>query len=118
MASSSDQEFCPYLVKLFLSINPGDSINVGDRKLTAVRPPLFDNPTTIGIYDDSSQAFFSADSFGGILSSPAQDADEIREVDLSQGMTVWACSDSPWVHMVQPSKFNKGWIEFVKWIRR
>ena len=31
-------------------LNPGDSIRVGDRNLTAVRPPLFDNPTTIGIY--------------------------------------------------------------------
>ena len=89
-------------------LNPGDSISVGDRKLTAVRPPLFDNPTTLGLYDDNSQAFFSADCFGGITSSPAQDADEIQEVDLSQGMNVWACADSPWVHMVQPSKFNQG----------
>ena len=32
-------------------LNSGDSINIGDRTLTAVRPPLFDNPTTIGIYD-------------------------------------------------------------------
>ena len=28
-------------------LNSGDSINVGDRTLTAIRPPLFDNPTTI-----------------------------------------------------------------------
>jgi flavorubredoxin len=89
-------------------VNPGDSISVGDRKLTAVRPPTFDNPTTIGAYDDRSQAFFSADSFGGITSSQVQDADEIAEADLSQGMTAWACADSPWVHMVQPSKFNEG----------
>jgi flavorubredoxin len=39
-------------------LNSGDSIRVGDRRLTAVRPPLFDNPTTIGIYDDKSEAFF------------------------------------------------------------
>ena len=41
-------------------LNPGDSINVGDRKMTAVRPPLFDNPTTIGVYDDKSEAFFES----------------------------------------------------------
>ena len=58
-------------------LNSGDSIRVGDRQLTAVRPPLFDNPTTIGIYDNKSEAFFSADCFGAIISSPAQNADDV-----------------------------------------
>jgi len=57
-------------------LNLGDSISVGDRKLTAVRSPLFDNPTTIGIYDDRAEAFFSADCFGAIIPSPAQKADD------------------------------------------
>ena len=87
-------------------LNPGESISVGDRKLTAVRPPLFDNPTTIGIYDNKSEVFFSVDSFGAILSSPAQDADEVREVDLAQGMRIWATADNPWVHMLEPNKFS------------
>ncbi len=88
-------------------LNSGDSIKVGDRKLTAVRPPLFDNPTTIGIHDDKSGAFFSADCFGAIISSPAQSADDIAEEDLAQGVVGWATADSPWVHMVKPSEFGK-----------
>jgi flavorubredoxin len=84
-------------------LNSGDSISVGDRKLTAVRPPLFDNPTTIGIYDNKSETFFSADCFGALIPSPAQDADDVREGDLAQGMITWAGADSPWVHMVAPS---------------
>jgi flavorubredoxin len=88
-------------------INSGDSIRVGDRTLTAVRPPLFDNPTTIGIYDNKSEAFFSADFFGAIIPSPAQNADDVTEGDLAQGMTSWASADSPWVHMVEPSEFSQ-----------
>jgi flavorubredoxin len=88
-------------------LNSGDSISVGDRKLTAVRPPLFDNPTTIGIYDDKSEAFFSADFFGAIIPSPAQNADDVAEGDLAQGMISWASADSPWVHTVEPSEFNQ-----------
>jgi flavorubredoxin len=87
-------------------LNSGDSISVGDRKLTAVRPPMFDNPTTIGIYDNKSEAFFSADCFGAIIPSPAQNADDIKEGDLSQGMISWESADSPWVHMVEPGVFN------------
>jgi flavorubredoxin len=87
-------------------LNPGDSIHVGDRKLTAVRPPLFDNPTTIGIYDDKSEAFFSADCFGAIIPTPVQRADDIAEADLAQGMAGWASLDNPWVHMVHLSEFS------------
>jgi flavorubredoxin len=88
-------------------LNSGDSISAGDRKLTAVRPPLFDNPTTIGVYDDKSEAFFSADFFGAIIPSPAQNADDVAEGDLAQGMISWASVDSPWVYMAEPSGFIK-----------
>jgi hypothetical protein len=88
-------------------LNPGDSIHVGDRKLTAVRPPLFDNPTTIGVYDDQTQAFFSADCFGAIIASPVESVDDIAEGDLSQGISGWASLDSPWVHMVAPARFGQ-----------
>ncbi len=88
-------------------LNSGDSIRVGDRKLTAVRPPLFDNPTTIGIYDNKSEAFFSADCFGALIPSPAQNAEDILEGDLSRGMISWASGDNPWVHMVEPIVFSQ-----------
>ena len=88
-------------------LNSGDSIRVGDRKLTAVRPPLFDNPTTIGVYDDKSKAFFSADCFGAIIPSPAQSTDDVAEGDLAQGMAGWASLDNPWVHMVEPREFSQ-----------
>jgi flavorubredoxin len=88
-------------------LNSGDSISVGDRKLIAVRPPLFDNPTTIGIYDSKSEAFFSADCFGAIIPSPAGNADDLTHGDLSQGMIGWESADSPWVHMVEPGVFTK-----------
>ena len=88
-------------------LNPGDSISVGDRKLTAVRPPLFDNPTTIGVYDDKSEAFFSADCFGAIIPTPAQHTDNVAEMDLAQGMAGWASLDNPWVHMVKQNEFSQ-----------
>ncbi|MBN1919073.1 MAG: MBL fold metallo-hydrolase [Verrucomicrobia bacterium] len=88
-------------------LNPGDSINAGDRKLTAVRPPLFDNPTTIGMYDSKTEAFFSADCFGALIPSPAQNADGVSAADLAQGMLSWASTDNPWVHMVDPGVFSE-----------
>jgi flavorubredoxin len=88
-------------------LNPGNSINAGDRELIAVRPPIFDNPTTIGIFDKTSEAFFSADFFGAIIPSPAKDVEDLAEKDLEQGMVSWASADSPWIHMVDASRFSK-----------
>lgn len=80
---------------------------MGGRKLTAVRPTIFDNPTTIGVYDNKSEAFFSADFFGAIISSPVRDADDVPDGDLTQGMISWASADSPWVHMVESKRFSQ-----------
>jgi flavorubredoxin len=88
-------------------LNPWDRIGAGDRKLTAVRPPLFDNPTTVGIYDDRADVFLSADCFGAIIASPARNANDIPEGVLAQGMITWAGADSPWIHMVEPPAFIK-----------
>ena len=86
-------------------LNPGESIDVGDRKLTAVRPPLYDAPGVNGIYDDKTGAFFSVDSFGAIIPSKVQDAADIPAQDLAQGFYIWHAVDQPWVHLVDESKF-------------
>lgn len=88
-------------------LNPDESIDAGDRTLTAVRPPLFDNPTTIGIHDDRSGALFSADCFGALLAAPALEVEEIEASALAQGLSGWASLDSPWVHMVEPGAFSR-----------
>ena len=48
-------------------INPGQTITVGDRRLTALRPPVFDNPITTGFVDHHDGALFSSDCFGALL---------------------------------------------------
>jgi glyoxylase-like metal-dependent hydrolase (beta-lactamase superfamily II) len=85
-------------------INAWERVSVGDRTLTAVQPPLFDNPGTVGFYDDRSQILFSSDCFGGVL--PSMNAAELRDAadipaeTLTQGQALWATMESPWVHHV------------------
>lgn len=97
----------PVPMKQVYCLNPGDSISAGDRTLTAVRPPLFDNPTTIAVYDDKSETFFSADCFGAIIPSPKKDVDDVSQEDLEQGMITWASTDSPWIHGIEPHNFGR-----------
>lgn len=92
-------------------VTEGDRISVGDRDLTAIRPPLFDSPSTTGILDNSSGVLFSSDCFGAPLPSVDEAAvTSIAEIDpltLTQGQMSWATVDSPWVTSVDTNIFAR-----------
>jgi glyoxylase-like metal-dependent hydrolase (beta-lactamase superfamily II) len=94
--------------RLYL-LNPGQTLDVGDRTLTAFRPPLFDNPGTIGLFDERSGACFSSDCFGAPLPDAQLAAcDDVRDVpqdQLRSAQLLFASVDSPWVHTVDRSKY-------------
>jgi flavorubredoxin len=88
-------------------LNPGQKITVGDRTLTAIKPPAFDNPSTTGFFDDKSGVFFSSDCFGALLSDVPQNAADLSDKDLREGQVFWATVDSPWLHKVDRGAFAR-----------
>jgi flavorubredoxin len=86
-------------------VNPGQSVDVGDRRLTAIRPPAFDNPITQGLYDDGSGALFSSDCFGALLDDVPESVDDLSEEELRQGQVFWGTVDSAWLHHVDRAAF-------------
>lgn len=92
-------------------LNPGQSLDVGDRTLTAFRPPLFDNPATVGFTDSRSGVCFSSDCFGGPMPTAelatAGDLSGISPEALREAQLMWATVDSPWVHDVDTDRYHK-----------
>ncbi len=86
-------------------LNPGESIDVGDRKLTAVKPPTFDNPATQGFFDSKTRVLFSSDCFGALMQEPSESANDMTADALRQGQVAWTTVDSPWLHKVDEGKF-------------
>lgn len=89
------------------AIRVGDEIHVGDRTLTAVAPPLFDNPMSIGLLDRSTGALFSVDAFGAILPEATQSMGDVPPEAMAGGMVGWATADSPWAHITDHAKFGQ-----------
>lgn len=93
-------------------LNPGQTLDVGDRGLTAFRPPLFDNPATVGFLDDLTGACFSSDCFGAPM--PTAELASCPDVGYAAtdavraGQLLWASVDSPWVHTVDQAKYQAG----------
>jgi Metallo-beta-lactamase superfamily len=91
-------------------LNPGQSLDVGDRRLTGFRPPLFDNLATVGILDTCNGVCLSSDCFGAPL--PSADLAQAENVavtssdDLRAAQLLWASVDSPWVHNVDVTKLT------------
>lgn len=94
--------------RVFL-INPGQALDVGDRRLHCFRPPLFDNPATAGFVDDRTGAMFSSDCFGAPMPTAsaalADDAGGLPAREVAAGQQLWATVDSPWVHGVDRSRY-------------
>ena len=73
-------------------VNPGQTVDVGDRTLTAVRPPAFDNPITTGLRDDRSGIFFSSDCFGALLDEVPDCAEDLSARSCNRARS----SGPPW----------------------
>ena len=89
-------------------VNPGQRVEVGDRTLTAVRPPAFDNPITTGFCDERSGIFFSSDCFGALWTRCPSPPRTCPPTTLRQGQVFWATVDSSWLHRGRPSGFAVG----------
>src|SRR4051812_10322408 len=96
-------------------LNPGQALDVGDRKLHAFRPPLFDSPMTVGFYDDKTGTCFSSDCFGApVQSMDAALVDDVAQLppeELRAAQLLWATADSPWVLTVDRAKFAASYAE-------
>lgn len=88
-------------------LNPGQTMTIGHRTLTAFRPPAFDNPCTTGFHDASSGALFTSDCFGALLAAVPARAADLSDEELRQGQVFWATVDSPWLHGTDTALLEK-----------
>ena len=88
-------------------INDGDTFDVGDRRLHAVRPPVWDSPTTRGLFDDRTGVYWGVDAFATPM--PLGVTDTVAELDpefWADGLAMFVHNAlSPWLALVDPAKF-------------
>jgi glyoxylase-like metal-dependent hydrolase (beta-lactamase superfamily II) len=86
-------------------LNPGQSLDLGDRRITAVKPPSYDAPETTGFIDERTRVLFSADAFGALMHEPAEEVSDIPPARLRDGMLTWATVDAPWLNITDAGRF-------------
>jgi len=87
-------------------VRAGESFDVGDRTLATVRPPIFDAPTTRGLYDPTTGVYWAADSFASLVPGPLTDAASIPPAMWEETFLFLNRLISPWHTLVDPARFG------------
>lgn len=88
-------------------VGDGESFDVGDRTLQAVRPPVFDSPTTRGLFDPETGVYWASDAFATPLPSPMRDTADLDRAAWLDGMHMFGQYVSPWLTMVDDGAYQR-----------
>lgn len=86
-------------------VGDGETIDVGDRKLIAIRPPVYDSPTTRGLFDPTTGVYWASDAFASPMLTPIRDVCELDQEMWSMGMPTFNRALSPWIEVADEAKF-------------
>lgn len=88
-------------VSRFDLVSPGDTLELGGRRLRAIRPPCYDAPETLG-FQAADGALYVVDSFGAVLPAVASRLEDIDDWTLEDGLVSWGALDAPWQAELDP----------------
>jgi len=85
-----------------------ESFDIGDRTLYAVRPPVFDSPTTRGLFDPRTGVYWSVDTFATPLPDLKMGVADLDPEFWQFGLTLFAMGAvSPWLAWADSAKFGR-----------
>jgi flavorubredoxin len=86
----------------------GEALDVGDRELRALRPPVYDSPTTRGLFDPTTGVYWAVDTFATPLPDPALGIADLDAEFWDFGLMLFALGAvSPWLSMVDTKKYDR-----------
>jgi flavorubredoxin len=94
-------------------MDDGVTFEAGDRQMKVVRPPLYDCPTTRGLFDTKTGVYWASDTFATPVPGGAGADELVRDVSeldaefWNHGMTMFAFNAlAPWLSLVDPDRFD------------
>jgi flavorubredoxin len=88
-------------------VGDGEGLDVGDRVLRTVRPPIFDSPTTRGLYDPTTGVYWGSDAFAAPMPVPVADVADLDPEGWLAGMATFDNYVSPWLRLVDDRKYQR-----------
>jgi flavorubredoxin len=99
-------EMPPFPLERMRWIEPGGTLDAGDRTLHLFRPPIFDGPTTRGLYDPTTAAMWIVDSFA-CLTPGALDVHDLPPDHVEEQLRAMNSIVSPWHAWLDPAVYRR-----------
>jgi flavorubredoxin len=87
-------------------VNDGEHFQAGDRRLVAMAPPTFDNPTTRGLFDASTGVYWASDSFSAPVPGEMATAAELDPDFFREGFLQFQQMLAPWLQWTDPARYQ------------
>lgn len=87
-------------------VDDGEGIDVGDRVLRTIRPPIYDSPTTRGLFDPTTGVYWASDSFATPMDRPVRDVAELEHDFWTGGINTFDNYVSAWLPLVDEARFQ------------
>jgi flavorubredoxin len=88
-------------------IEPGGSFDAGDRTLHLFRPPIFDGPTTRGLYDSRTAAMWIVDTFACLTPGAIHDVHDLPKELVDETLPLFNSMVSPWHEWLDPATYRR-----------
>jgi flavorubredoxin len=88
-------------------VNDGERFEAGGRTFSVVRPPLYDAPTTRGLYDPASGVYWAVDTYGTPVTAPTDDVAELDRAFWDEMFAGFNPANSPWAQIVDAGLFGR-----------
>ncbi|HUF97774.1 MAG TPA: MBL fold metallo-hydrolase [Ilumatobacter sp.] len=86
-------------------LEPNDTFEANGRTYATVRPPLYDSPTTRGLFDTATGVYWASDCFATMVPHALGDVAELSADEWIGACYAQSQQLSPWLSMVDPSLF-------------
>ena len=87
-------------------IADGEALDIGDRTLQALRPPVYDSPTTRGLFDPTTGVYWAVDTFASLSPGFVATADDVPHDLWTESLLQFNRMISPWHTLVDPAKWD------------
>jgi flavorubredoxin len=100
-------EHHPFPLHRLRWLEAGESLDVGDRRLHLVIPPIFDGPATRGLYDDKTSVLWSVDTFAAMVAGDAFAVEDVPKEMYDETFTLLNSLISPWHQWLDPARYRR-----------
>jgi flavorubredoxin len=88
-------------------LEEGTSFDAGDRRLHLFRPPIFDGPTTRGLFDERTGVMWAVDSFAALTTGAVHDAADLPPELYDETFRLFNSMISPWHQWLSPERYGR-----------